>query len=1206
VPGPFRIDPKELESWDAHRFVVMMRELLMVEASRAGLASDQVDTSVAETVKDGGIDSRVRDYPERAGDPVRSLPPGTSAWQFKSGSCPTVPKLKSQEFVKPEVTKAIQGGEAYCFVTAQSITAQKQQSIRKAIAERYSELGRDPKGQVLTADNVVEGAERFPAIALRYFRVPSMGWELFEQWESRGTLKNPYHPDEARHALISEIRDAVDRGDRIIRIFGPGGVGKTRAALEAVRPLGYRERTLYIPDATNLQPDFFWYLTQENPRGSGILVVDECTADLYPDLKERAEGLPSGFTVVAVGPRDSVGIRQSLELGGLGVAELSEILAYYAPGLPAPSREAIVARCGGSPKLVVLLGNIVKTGGMKAWEELEHNPDVLDYINRRIFPLDSDDPQATLMRGMALFSRVGWLQEVSNEGQAVAAFVGLDWNDARQAADRLVRRGVLSPRGRHLYPTPDVLANYLTRETIRVRGIDDIRSLLQSLPPSALTAHGERLQQLGEYAETQQIAREFFGEHGFFRSLSDLRTQTIRRLFQSVASAYPGLTLEWLESVLDAPSEELLEFRTGRREVVTALQEIAWWKPHFGRSAALLLKLAEAENERYANNATGVWTGLFQVALGGTELPFEDRLPVLRAALQNEKPSRRVLGLKALESALKTQQIQRFGGGPPRALATLDTQEWMPPSRAAWLTILKTLLDDLLGALKDPDAEVKEEAVRVLESRASDLMATGLLRDWVALAEQLVGDRYEVRAPLLRAATWRLEHPSDLSDEERDLLHDLITGLSGSSFADRMRRTVGMAEFDAYRHQETHRAELTSLAQEVIGKPSLLEASVDWLGSSAATWAYQFGRDLGTLDKQNTLHTIIEKGAIAGKDGRLLAGYVGGRIDQGNLEWAEALADRLRVEGHATLVGEIIWRSLRTERAAARLAEMFRARELPAALLAYLTYGFWAKDLAPETVASVVDASFWDEAPGARSGRLLLIHQYVSQYPDRLATLKELAWRVLGDAAGVEASALDAYAWKELAKHFLEERPVAVAEIATRVLLNDAHRTGTDEWQKVLYEAIASGKWPVFEDVIGPIIENEPLALWRLENPFEGRTLLDQFDPDRVLEWISKDPAKRLSLISSAVSVRGRPMQGLARQLLVKWGDHNTVKSGLATSFGTGSWWGPESKQLETQIQDLEHWATDENRKVRNWAREMLVSYRQRLARALLLEEEGE
>jgi hypothetical protein len=45
VPGPFRIDPKELESWDDHRFVVMMCELLMLEVSRAGLTADQVDTS---------------------------------------------------------------------------------------------------------------------------------------------------------------------------------------------------------------------------------------------------------------------------------------------------------------------------------------------------------------------------------------------------------------------------------------------------------------------------------------------------------------------------------------------------------------------------------------------------------------------------------------------------------------------------------------------------------------------------------------------------------------------------------------------------------------------------------------------------------------------------------------------------------------------------------------------------------------------------------------------------------------------------------------------------------------------------------------------------------------------------------------------------------------------------------------------------------
>ena len=57
--------------------------------------------------------------------------------------------------------------------------------------------------------------------------------------------------------------------------------------------------------------------------------------------------------------------------------------------------------------------------------------------------------------------------------------------------------------------------------------------------------------------------------------------------------------------------DDLREFKSGRHYVVRALERIAQQSAYFERAARLLLRLAEAENETYSNNATGTFQELF-------------------------------------------------------------------------------------------------------------------------------------------------------------------------------------------------------------------------------------------------------------------------------------------------------------------------------------------------------------------------------------------------------------------------------------------------------------------------------------------------------------------------------------------------------------------------------------------------------------------
>ena len=84
-----------------------------------------------------------------------------------------------------------------------------------------------------------------------------------------------------------------------------------------------------------------------------------------------------------------------------------------------------------------------------------------------------------------------------------------------------------------------------------------------------------------------------------------------------LAEADPAAALAVIERTFGTwPQEELKNWKTGRQDIVWALEKIAVWREHFLRAAQLLVKLALVENANYATNSTGILLGLFMTGLG--------------------------------------------------------------------------------------------------------------------------------------------------------------------------------------------------------------------------------------------------------------------------------------------------------------------------------------------------------------------------------------------------------------------------------------------------------------------------------------------------------------------------------------------------------------------------------------------------------------
>jgi hypothetical protein len=146
---------------------------------------------------------------------------------------------------------------------------------------------------------------------------------------------------------------------------------------------------------------------------------------------------------------------------------------------------------------------------------------------------------------------------------------------------------------------------------------------------------------------------------------------------------------------------EVLHFTDGRREIIHSLEKIAVWRELFCGAARLLLLLAAAENETWANNATGVFAEMFSNGPGRvspTEAPPRERLAVLQEAITSLSTEERRVALRAIDVALKVNAVTRVLGTERQGLRR-EAQLWMPKDRsehveayrAIWLLLRENL-----------------------------------------------------------------------------------------------------------------------------------------------------------------------------------------------------------------------------------------------------------------------------------------------------------------------------------------------------------------------------------------------------------------------------------------------------------------------------------------------------------------------------------
>jgi hypothetical protein len=1250
----FSVDNAALARLDAGEAVELVRDMLLGEARRIGLSTAQVNVSSWVNIPDGGVDASV-DAP--AGLQSDLIRPGSTGYQVKADTSfhpwkdshikrelfRTKPAKK--ENLGASITSCMQAKGTYILVcTRTDLTSQRRKKAVEYLKKYLGQCGyKKAKAEVWSQNNLIGMLQRFPSLSLRVNGRDAIKFQTHKRWSNQDDMRKMFKAGDEQTKFMEGMQRELRRSDEAVhlRVLGEAGIGKTRLALEATRAGDLAPLVIYCDNPLQLQDgQLINEVLKAGNSFATILVVDECDPENRADIWNRLKYSGPRIKLVSLynDEEETAGNTVYVHCPPLGEEEIKAIIQTY--GVPAERADRWAEFCTGSPRVAHVIGlNLKSNPG-----DVLKSPDTVNVWERYIAGPDDpgsqevQDRQATLQY-IALFKRLGYGPKVVAEAKAVAKLIQnahpqITWARFQQIVKKLRARKIFQGENT-LYITPKLLHIKLWVDwwDTYAPGLN-LDELVKGLPEKLLDWFFEMFRYAAESGAALRVVEQLLGEDGVFQRSEYLRTVRGARYFLALAEASPEAALQCLRNTVGTwTKEELLEFTDGRREVIWALQRMAVWRELFADSARLLLRLAEAENETWGNNATGVFADLFSPGPGRvapTEASLEERFPVLREAVESESKAVRLIALRACDEALESQSFSR-ASGPERQGLRREPALWKPQTwgeifegyRRVW-----RLLEQRLDALPDDE---RKQAIDIMLQRARGLARYGNLSDMVVESLTRIAQSPDGRRRVLQTVEQILHYDGkNLPREMRESWERLRDSLVGNDFPSLLERYVrlNLLEDRLERERETQ-AQIEALASQAVQEPSLLEPELSWLVTDAAKNGYPFAYALAGKDRTfSLLPTLLNAQKDAGANGTasFLGGYFRGLYERDQERWESLLDDLAVDEALRGWVPELTWRSGMSDRAAMRVLNLARAGLIELSHLRMFAFGSVTDKVSEGVFLQWIEFLLERGTRQTISIALELFHFYYSRKDVARTIPRELTLRLLTAAAlfrkgeeDARSAQLEDYEWTELGKAFVERYPDDSVQVADK-MLEHFGEDGTilegyhSQVLQVLDEIARRSPTEVWKRAtryLGPPIDARAyrIAQWLRGGMFEdrGTGILPLVPLRDIWAWVDEDVEKRAWYLATFVPKTLSRKEGevcLAREVLVRYGDRRDVRNNLSANFGTGSWSGPESSHYQSQKEWLLGFKKGErNENVKRWVDEYVASLNRQIERALIEEE---
>jgi len=1212
------ISPEELErvtsTWSPERFAALCNTMIWAASGRAFQEFPSFTTRV--NVKDGGIDAEwTIEIPEDHRDiPTPILGPGWNVFQYKKRDVladkrqPVITRLRfSLVGALREMEKNFgRKPNRYVLFVNIHLTPNETASLKKSI------WGDDDKDSTTHVE--VIGAAELAALLNDHphLRASFFSPIAFQTWEDaysshRSKKRFGSHVELiGRESEVDRLRALVDASHiRAIVVYGPHDMGKSRLALEATKHKPYETAVALDPRSTGLA-DCRNLCTN---RSEIICIVEDPELDTLQSLIGEALSVP-GLKLLITFPTAaetdlSYGFDNrvaSLLLSPLNDKAARKLLQATGQVLDYGIQDWILSQASGVPGIILAAASI---GGSLRQDHTVFSTAVGKGFERRIVQ-ELGEAALQSARLFSVLTHVGTFGPQEIELQTICSIFG-DGQSPHEALARLSElehAGLARRAGYFAEISLPLLANHLAEQLVLGRR-DQMFLLFAKLDEAGQIRFIKRLAQI-KGSEVEQFWDELFVKDGLLGTLQNILKRP--HLLRLVAGTTPRQVLHVLENNLLKSTRETRLAISGdrRRELMWALEQLLFRTTTSKGALRLVWLLAEAENETWGNNATGVLQESFHPYHSQMPLSLDERVALIKEQLSSSPTTEtKLLAIKIIESGLKSRaSIQlRHSAGP----SPLDTR---PP--LTWGNVFNYLrsLAEILISFAGDQGKVSHVALDVLPKSIAELAFQGLtaegkqyfklLTDW-ALAERKGIDVSHLSSIMGRVRDFcadriaKLDFPEARKMECTEFISKLTewqASLDRAGFSTRLKLWAGGGSYRVSADWKRVEEQISLLAKEVLQSPNILTPDlIQWLLTASAKAAHIFFYALGQGDQDFHFRTAIE---VLGKEAlgnRAFAPYFSGWAKR-DLEGAESRLDQL-AELHAVAPASLLETTSCLDPTPRGLTRMKRvAPENPEYAAAIL--GRWTDRLDLKEFKELLQIIAGTSLEHASAAVDLLGSWMYHQKPfdDELS---DFAWRCIEQGPTKKPTRpTEGWHFDQLASKLTEANPNLGFERFQELLMAASSRSsdwdpldmdGGEQWWKTLR---TKDRLRLFRILLAISCTNdnaEQMLSWRLKD------LLDQEqDADDLFNAIGNEDAH--ARIAAKWLVGSKPnFWALAYGLLKKFPHDSQLQGDLtsaAMDMGTMIE-GPGSRFYETRKQEIHKRLEDSSTptEARAWLRDV-------------------
>lgn len=1204
--APWELEGDALDRLSDDQLRDLMEELIKSEALTCQMKV--ADIVIGDQIKatDDGCDGKT---PTSDGS-SDYLPAEVTCWQFKAGQNGTPSKLKG-EVLKKIPRETLKGGGVY-IVIANTSPGEKGEKLRLAVLKKEAKKTRIPVGKIRVygREKLVGWCNRFMAITAQYlglrltFRTSQM---LLGTQQFSGEYISTAALDEKLSALVQR-GGAFDRSAFHTHIFGHLGVGKTRFVLEASKRSTWGPVTMWFVSRDISEVTKIFAGLSHRTGCRAVVVVDECDQEQIKALHDAVAVCSSNVHLITIGkekpPANLLEEIALIEVSPLDSDGLKKYLQAKYPLMPSEHIAIVQEFSSGYVKLAELFAAaLIKNPGIQHAMQLYGLQDMQSIMG----PLMPSPDDVKNLHPFALFDGLGFEGSKEEEGVTVAKLLGLNWHEVKKTVQRIDHRfGIVPPAGELRYISPEPLAIYLAVDALGANPDDIYEKLIAAFSDKkpVLMSLLNRMRQTASHPHAEAACKKILGD---FLSLSDFNNPIKARVWRQLNVADPINAATNLERLLFSASqdERLALSGDARRELIWGLESLVRDPGAFQSAIKSLAHLAIAENETWANNATGDFISHFQFYLGGTSVPYLNRLAVLDNLMDLGKDYR-ILAIKALAVAAN-RQFSRMGTNDlgPR----IAGDDWMPKSGKEEVDCVRGAMTRIATLVESGEDGLGDELAEAVSDLYLSFYRSFLHDEMRKIIDRFI-DKYPNKVEIVRKHVQQQMRACRLRKEENkpeyQKLVDTHRALAGDDMTERVRTYVGPWTIDI---EKSDKSEIKKLAKEFLQDLTLIDRYFDWLVSGEANNVWDFARLLGRQDIKDQVFANLwsRRGLMTSKDIRLLVGYLDGASERKGGKWLEKLLDTLDVkkETDANALLQIVWRLLPNKKGAEHVIGLLNGSTLPLQTYGVLAYGGWSTKVALDGFKQIVQ-----KLSGDSKSRPLAISLMGQRISDNRKLLEDTDIRDLALVLTVDPDLITerrggsyVYDWESLAEHFIDSDTEKI--VAAMISAHDNKRG----W---FIEHSSAG------NVLDKCAEKHPNIVWRvLAEKLEtnkGATLFaigfssgvfEKLPKDKIVDWCRIDPSERAALIAHMTGADFGDDTSLFSRIADQFGKNDSVSSSLSASLHTRGWSGSEAEMWRKLAEQLKQ--AMENTKLlglKDWIARELPTIEDAVRRATKKEEE--